>query len=144
MIFYSVEFSWSSISKSTIFPNFYHQFIVRFDQFEEIIKNFPNSLWIQPIFTIIPLNSRYFHKIGKFGIIYDTRPCAIDDLAVSFRQISCFLHLLDQFLRPMSIWKWDFVEKIWRNRFLNANDCPRIPRMKSLFISWKWALPFPS
>ena len=54
-------------------------------KFKEIIRNFPNSLWIRPIFTIIPLNSRYFHQIGKFGIIFDMRPCAIDDLAVLIR-----------------------------------------------------------
>ena len=51
-------------------------------KFEEIIINFPNSLWIRPLFTIIPLNPRYFHQIGKFGIIFDTRPCEINDLAV--------------------------------------------------------------
>ena len=29
--------------------------------FEEIIKNFFNSLWIRPIFTIITLKQSYFH-----------------------------------------------------------------------------------
>ena len=43
-------------------------------------------MWIRPLFTIIPLNSNYVHQIGKFGIIFDTRPCEIEDLAVSFRQ----------------------------------------------------------
>ena len=54
--------------------------------FEEIIINFLISLWIRPLFTIIPLNSRCFHQIGKFGITFDTRPCEIDDLTVSSRQ----------------------------------------------------------
>ena len=34
---------------------------------------------------IIPLNLSEFPKIGKFGIIFDTIPCEIDDLAVSSR-----------------------------------------------------------
>ena len=55
-------------------------------KFEEYVKEFLNSLWIRPIFTIIPLNSSEFPKIGKFGIIFDAIPLAIDDLAVSFRQ----------------------------------------------------------
>ena len=56
--------------------------------FEEFIKNFLISLWIRPLFTIIPFNSIHFHQIGKFGIIFDTRLCEIDDLAVTSRQIS--------------------------------------------------------
>ena len=55
-------------------------------KFEDYVKKFSNSLWIQPIFTIIPLNSSEFPKIGKFGIIFDAIPCEIDDLAVSSRQ----------------------------------------------------------
>ena len=43
-------------------------------------------MWIRPVFTIIPLNSLLIPQIGKFGIIFDTRPCEIDDLAVSSRQ----------------------------------------------------------
>ena len=56
--------------------------------FREIIINFLISLWIQPLFNIKPLNSRYFHQIGKFGLCFDTRPCEIDDLTVSARQPS--------------------------------------------------------
>ena len=44
-------------------------------------------MWIRPIFTIIPLNSSEFPKIGKFGIIFDAIPLEIDDLAVSSRHI---------------------------------------------------------
>ena len=55
-------------------------------KFEEYVKKFLNSLWIRPIFTIIPLNSSEFPKIGKFGIIFDKIPLEIDDLAVSSRQ----------------------------------------------------------
>ena len=55
-------------------------------KFEEYVKKFLNSLWIRPIFTIIPLNSSEFPKIGKFGIIFDAIPLEIDDLAVSSRQ----------------------------------------------------------
>ena len=36
----------------------------------------------------MPLNLLLIPKIGKFGIIVDTRPCEIDDLAVSSRQSS--------------------------------------------------------
>ena len=49
-------------------------------------RKYLNSLWIRPVFTIIPLNSLLIPQIGKFGIIFDTRPCEIDDLAVSSRQ----------------------------------------------------------
>ena len=55
-------------------------------KFEDYVKKFLNSLWIRPVFTIIPLNSIHFHQIGKFGIIFDVIPREIDDLAVSSRQ----------------------------------------------------------
>ena len=35
----------------------------------------------------MPLNSLLIRQFGKFGLIFDTRPCEIDDLAVSSRQI---------------------------------------------------------
>ena len=54
--------------------------------FEDYIKKFLISLWIRPLFTIIPFNSIHFHQIGKFGIIFDRIPCEIYDLAVSSRQ----------------------------------------------------------
>ena len=57
-------------------------------KFEEYVKKFLNSLWIRPIFTIIPLNSSEFPKISKFGIIFDAIPLEIDDLAVSSRQMA--------------------------------------------------------
>ena len=47
--------------------------------------------------------------------------------------ISCFLHLLDQFPHPRSVWKWDFVEIIGRNLFLNADNCLQNHGMKSLW-----------
>ena len=55
-------------------------------KFQKISRKYLNSLWIRPVFTIIPLNSLLIPQIGKFGIIFDTRPCEIDDLAVSSRQ----------------------------------------------------------
>ena len=55
-------------------------------KFEDYVKKLLNSLWIRPIFTIIPLNSWLILKIGKFGIIFDAILREIDDLAVSFRQ----------------------------------------------------------
>ena len=61
-------------------------------KFKEHVKKILNSLWIRPIFTIIPLNSSEFPKIGKFGIIFDAIPLKIDNLAVSSRQS---LHQLD-------------------------------------------------
>ena len=57
-------------------------------KFQKISRKYLNSLWIRPVFTIIPLNSLLIPQIGKFGIIFDTRPCEIDDLAVSSRQWS--------------------------------------------------------
>ena len=59
-------------------------------KFEDYVKKFLNSLWIRPIFTIVPLNSSEFLKIGKFGIIFDAIQREINDLAVSSRQLSCF------------------------------------------------------
>ena len=61
-------------------------FLSNLIKFEDYIKKLLNSLWIQPVFTIIPLNSIHFHQIGKFGIIFDAIPREIDDLAVSSRQ----------------------------------------------------------
>ena len=58
--------------------------------FEENINNFLISFWIQPLFTIIPFNSNHFHRIGKFGLWFYTRPCEINDLAVP----SCQMALL--------------------------------------------------
>ena len=55
-------------------------------KFEEIIINFLISLLIRPLFTIIPLNSKYIRQIGKFGLCFDMRSCEIDDLAFSSRQ----------------------------------------------------------
>ena len=43
-------------------------------------------MWIRPLFPIVPFNLIYFHQIGKFGIIFDTRPCEINDLEVPSRQ----------------------------------------------------------
>ena len=57
-------------------------------KFEDYIEKFLNSLWIRPIFTIIPLNSWLILKIGKFGIIFDAIPLEIDDLAVSSRHVT--------------------------------------------------------
>ena len=45
-------------------------------------------MWIRPLFTIIPFNSLLIPQIGKFGLIFDTRPCEIDDLAVSSRHLT--------------------------------------------------------
>ena len=81
MIFDSVESSWNFIFPVSII-NSSSDLI----KFEENIRNFPISLWIRPLFIIIPLNSRYFHQIGKFGLCFDSRPCVIDDLVVLFRQ----------------------------------------------------------
>ena len=45
-------------------------------------------MWIRPLFTIIPFNSLLIPQIGKLGLIFDTRPCEIDDLTVSSRQVA--------------------------------------------------------
>ena len=66
-------------------PIFTINFLSDLIKFEDYVKKFLNSLWIQPIFTIIPLNSSEFPKIGKFGIIFDAISREIDDLAVSSR-----------------------------------------------------------
>ena len=61
VLFHKIPFSPISITDSS------------FDliKFEEIIKNFPNSLWIRPIFTIIPLIRVIFTKL----VSLDFPPC---------------------------------------------------------------------
>ena len=51
--------------------------------FKKISKKYLISLWIRPLFTIIPFNSIHFYQIGKLRNIFDTRPCEINDLTVS-------------------------------------------------------------
>ena len=85
MIFDSVDTSLSYLSKSSLFSHFNSSFDLII--FQKISRKYLISLWIQPLFTIIPLNSRYIHQIGQFGIIFDTRPFEIDNLAVSARQM---------------------------------------------------------
>ena len=88
MIFDSVDMYLGYLSKYVIFPIFYHQFIVQFDQFlKDLSRKYLIFMWIRPLFTIIPLNSNYFLQIGKFGLCFDTRPCEIDDLLVSSRHL---------------------------------------------------------
>ena len=55
-------------------------------KFQNVSWKYLNSLWIRPLFTIIPFNSLLIPQFGKLGFIFDTRPCEIDDLAVSSRQ----------------------------------------------------------
>ena len=64
-------------------------------KFQKISRKYLNSLWIQPLFTIIPFNSLLIPQIGKFGIIFDTRPCEIDDLTVSSRHNVSSLSLVE-------------------------------------------------
>ena len=56
-------------------------------KFQKISRKYLNSLWIRPLFTIIPLNSLLIPQIVKFGLIFDAIPREIDDLAVSSRQV---------------------------------------------------------
>ena len=63
------------------------------NKLEDYVKKFFNSLWIRPLFTIIPFNSLLIPQIGKFGLIFDTRPCEIDDLAISSHQMPQRLRL---------------------------------------------------
>ena len=80
-------------------------------KFEDYIKKFLNSLWIRPIFTIIPLNLSEFSKIGKFGIIFDAIPCEIDDLAVLSRhatwdfQLHDSIEIVDLHLKARGTWR---------------------------------------
>ena len=74
--------------KSTFLKYHFPQFLPSISRpdlikFEEHVKKILNSLWIRPIFTIIPLNSSEFLKIGKFGIIFDAIPLEIDDISRS-------------------------------------------------------------
>ena len=81
--------------------------------FEENIRNFLISLWIRPLFTIIPLTSNYFHQIGKFEIIFDTRPCEIDDLAVSSRhETTWIVYSLNLLIEKSSRLDFMFIEHL--------------------------------
>ena len=39
-------------------------------KFQKISRKYLNSLWIRPLFTIIPLNSLLIPQIGKFGLYF--------------------------------------------------------------------------
>ena len=67
------------------------------------------------IFTIIPLNSSEFPKIGKFRIIFDAIPREIDDLAVSSRQyfISKFRDFSEFFLEFFR--DFSYFKNIYKN-----------------------------
>ena len=87
VIFDSTDRSLSLLSKNTFSLISHLNSSSNLTKFQNISQKYLNSLWIQPVFTIIPLNSLLIPQIGKFGIIFDTRPCEIDDLAVSSRQV---------------------------------------------------------
>ena len=66
-------------------------------KFEEIIRNYLNSFWIQPLFTTIPLNLWLVLKIGEFGIYFHSWLCVFNDLVVLICQRAptiypCCLH----------------------------------------------------
>ena len=82
-IFDSTDRSLSYLSK-TLFSLISHlNSSSNLTKFQNISQKYLNSLWIRPLFTIIPFNSLLIPQIGKFGIIFDMRQCEIDDLAVS-------------------------------------------------------------
>ena len=83
VIFDSTDRSLSLLSKNTIFPNFSPQFIVQFDQILKDISKISKFPVDSTRIYHYTLNSLLIPQIGKFGIIFDTRPCEIDDLAVS-------------------------------------------------------------
>ena len=87
VIFDSTDRSLSLLSKNTIFPNFSPQFIVQFDQILKDISKISKFPVDSTRIYHYTLNSLLIPQIGKFGIIFDTRPCEIDDLAVSSRQL---------------------------------------------------------
>ena len=86
MIFDSTDRSLSLLSKNTFSLISHLNSSSNLTKLQKISRKYLNSLWIRPVFTIIPLNSLLIPQIGKFGIIFDTRPCEIDDLAVTSRQ----------------------------------------------------------
>ena len=87
VIFDSTDRFLSLLSKNTIFPNFSPQFIVQFDQILKDISKISKFPVDSTRIYHYTLNSLLIPQIGKFGIIFDTRPCEIDDLAVSSRQV---------------------------------------------------------
>ena len=80
----------SYLSKSTIFPNFSPQFIIQFDQTPKDLSKIPYFPVDSTLIYHYTLNSNNLHRIGKFGNIFDTRPCEINDLAVSSRHVSIY------------------------------------------------------
>ena len=86
MILDSVDSFWSYLPKNTIFPNFSPQFIVQFDQIPKDISKIPKFPVDSTLIYHYTLYSLLIPQIGKFGLIFDMRPCEIDDLTVSYRQ----------------------------------------------------------
>ena len=88
MILDSVDSFWSYLSKSKFSLISHLNSSSNLTKFQKISRKYLNSLWIRPLFTIIPFNSLLIPQFGKFGIIFDAIPHEIDDLAVSSRQFS--------------------------------------------------------
>ena len=66
VIFDSVDTSLSYLSKSTIFPNLYHQFIVRFDQIPKDLSKIPYfPCGFDPYLPLYPLIRVNFIKMGS-------------------------------------------------------------------------------
>ena len=79
---------------------------------QKISRKYLNSLWIRPLFTIIPFNSLLIPQISKFGLIFNAIPREIDDLAVSSRHVA---------YKPITlpcIW-FKFIEM----KFIHCHSC---------------------
>ena len=86
MIFYSVDSSWSLISKNNNFTKFSRQFVIRFDQILRIPKKYPKFSWIRHLFIIILINSWFNLKFGKFDIYFDSNSCVFNDRVNSYHK----------------------------------------------------------
>ena len=87
-------------------------------KFKEIIKNFSTSMWIRPLFTIIPFNSWINHEIGKFILYFDSWLCVFNDLAVWIRKSPCQQWLLCEIeggYFSFVYWKENFDFSSWMN-----------------------------
>ena len=83
VIFYSVDLSLSSLSKSIKIISHLNS-SSHLIKFQKISQNSLISPWNRPLFTTILLNSWLFDKFGEFGINFDTNWCVINDCIDSF------------------------------------------------------------
>ena len=86
MIFDSLDFSWSILSKK--FKSLISHLNSSSDLiiFQRFLKKFSHYPWIQPLLTIILINLQLNHKISEYGNLFDTKKCVFNNRIKLFCQ----------------------------------------------------------